>query len=110
MKQVKKYSFALFLGLFLIVPAQADYEDDLCIAFADGTYQVAVGRDKGVDLFEMRNRIIKAFKEPFVRQGMLRISEVVYTKPWHPPEMEANKILDMCRDKVKELSSSKTIL
>jgi len=96
----------LFLGLLateLIKDADASTKEqrDLCVAFGDAAYQIAVNRDQGHSIYETRNRVIRNF-DPRVRDAILAIVDIVYKRPWHSPESEANLLVGNCMNRFEE--------
>lgn len=101
-----KYFVSIFIGLLAIAPiknadAVTKQEQSLCNAFGDAAYTIAVNRDEGVNKFEMRQRIISSF-ESNVRDSVLMINDMVFRKPWHLPELEAQLIIAECVKQVEQ--------
>lgn len=102
---IKSFVF-IFIGLLAIAPiknadAVTKQEQELCNAFGDAAYTIAVNRDEGVNKFEMRSRIISSF-ESNVRDAVLIINDMVFRKPWHLPELEAQYIIAECVKRVEQ--------
>lgn len=96
----------LFLGLLtteLIKDAEAvtKNERDLCVAFGDAAYQIALNRDNAINVFESRRRVIGAFDDR-IRDAILIIVDMVYEKPWHAPATEAQLIIAECIKQIEK--------
>lgn len=93
---------ALAAAFLFAGPSAADKrtQKELCEVFADMTYQIAVERDAGVSLYEIRNRIHKVFDNSDLRDIGLEVAEGVYTKPWRAPAHEANAFKMECFEEI----------